>query len=169
MSTIVQFKEKGFNESLRKLSKLAQNGKDITPIFNDFLDYFKKYIDDNWRKEGTPFGNPNKKLSPKYKLKKVMMGKADWADLQLSGKLKRAATGGDGWYQKVSSKQLEWGIDNTIVPYAMIHQYSGWTGRGHKSFMKQRPFWALKDGSMPGMVYQRFQQIIRFHMDKGVD
>lgn len=158
--TGVQLKLKGFQEAILKLRKMAENGENTTPIYTDFLESFKDYIKNNWRKAGSPFGIPNMRLSPKYKKLKTSKGGSGKADLILTGKLKNAATGGDGWFQKISKKSFEWGIDNVKFPYAKVHQ----TG---SSKMPQRPYFALKDGSLPGVLVERLNTIVRFHMIKG--
>lgn len=184
--TGVQLKLKGFQEAILKLRKMAENGENTTPIYTDFLESFKDYIRDNWRKAGSPFGNEHMTLTEKYRKIKLRKGKTGKADLILTGKLKNAATGGDGWYQKIRKKSFEWGINKTVIPYAAIHQF-GYKRRikevrKYESKVKKntlisraiyeggwppRPYFALKNGSLPGVLVERLNTIVRFHMIKG--
>jgi len=154
---LVEFKTRGFTEAIARLKEMQRKGSDIKPIFISFLDTFKEYIDKNWRTEGSPFGLRNKTLKSKaYKRMKQKLGGQGWADLQLTGALRRAATGGSGWTQTINNKTLKWGIDTGTIKYANYVQ----TGT---SKMGQRPFFALADGSFPGVLYERFFKIITFY------
>jgi phage gpG-like protein len=147
----IDVKIKNLKRAQRQMGDMAEAGKDVRPIWEDFLDAFKVYVDQKWSEQGHNWGKRWKGLSDNYKKwKRVNYGTAK-ANLQLTGKLRRAATGSkvDGWFQEIKQTSARWGIRG--IPYASIHQFGGKTG---KATMPQRPYFMDIDGLLPGELLQ---------------
>jgi len=134
MSDIVEIDNKQVIEALYLYKKLSG---DLKPIFTKFETYYQKFIGEKWELKGAPFGKKWKGLTPQYKTwKRKQIGKAS-ANLILTGRLKRAATGGSEWISKKTGSTFEFGVK---VPYADAHQ------RGDPSKkLPQRPFFLMKN------------------------
>ncbi len=143
--SLIEIKQKNFDKAIKKLDLLRKRGLDTKPVLEKFLEDMKESIGNNYSAQGAPFGGRWQGLSAKYKTWKRKHYGSGKADLVLTGKLRRAATGDKsaGWYDKINKNFVEWGIQG--IEYAQYHQFG-------TSKMPQRVFFLPKDNQLPGRV-----------------
>lgn len=127
---LITMQTQGFEELLLKLKQMQESGKDISPIFQETIDFFKLNMQYKFDARQTPDEPPTRwrQLSPKYAKMKFKNLGTRLANLVYSGTLRNAVNGGAGWYEDIQPTSAEWGI--TGIPYAAIHQYgSGPVGK----------------------------------------
>lgn len=164
--SIVEVKLIGYKDALSKFAQLNKMGVDQKPTLTEWVNSYKLFIAQNWQYQGTPYGKRWKGLTKKYADWKAKQGKGRKANLILWGKLKKASTGGEGWFQNVSKKNISFGIELDVVPYARRHQLGDIPGKGT---MPQRPYMMGKKGELPGKAYQNLVDIINRQWNKIVE
>jgi len=48
------------------------------------------------------------------------------------------------------------------LPYASIHQFSGWAGRGHKAYIPARPYMVMTDETQSEIIQEAAGMIVEF-------
>lgn len=114
------------------LSLLAKRVEDLSPAFREYVKEFNEHIRKNFESEGKA---TNRKKWDALKEPYASRKKKKYGDkpiLVVSGKLKKAASGGDGWVQAIAAKKLQMGIN---LEYATTMQYGS-----KKKNVSARPF-----------------------------
>jgi phage gpG-like protein len=116
---MLEFKviEDSWARTRKDLRKMAGRIKDMRPVFKRFIKYYQEtIIPASFDTQGKLMGRSWAKLSPAYRKKKKPGSK-----MKRTETLYRAAQGGDGWYEKMTKKNLVIGLFGPI--YAAVHQY----------------------------------------------
>lgn len=153
---------KKINQAKEKFKQLSQRVKDFRPIFNDFIDFYQKEIVPSaFETKGALMGKKWQGLTERYRRWKanspINQSGSAGVNLRLTNGLYNAATGGDGWYQKVKKRSLQFGIKHSVIPYANRHQ------KGTKG-MPERPFFYTINDDMPIKAWQYLIKRIESHL-----
>jgi hypothetical protein len=124
----VDIRIKRYDEIVKYLSEMGARGVDLSNVFKAFVPKYQNIVNKDWELQGKQMGKRWKGLSPLYKKWKLYMYRkglsaSKKADLIIDGKLKKAATGGLGWFQEIGKAMLKMGIKG--IPHANIHQEGG--------------------------------------------
>lgn len=173
MSDLVKFTQKGWTEAIQKMRKLIEWGENLQPELEKWISFYKGLINKYWGEQGRPYGKRWKGLSDQYSKWKSKFAHSRKADLMLppSFNLVRAATGGTGWFEKFDNNEMKFGIDLAVIPYARIHQFGGYAGKGHRSLIPERRYMmgGEKDNPMlPTEAYEMFKKLISERWNKAV-
>lgn len=159
----IEIRGKRLDELKFALGELERRMVNISPMLEKFAQWYQQAIGRWWDSKGNKMGRRWPGLSKAYaKRKQAMVGRRG-ADLQLTGRLKTAATGGAGWFHKIEGTKLTVGIEG--IPYAGIHQTGGRIpGRGGRMIdMPQRAYFISADGGLPGEAIQKLIDLLREH------
>ncbi len=151
-----QIRGKRLSELAIQLDEARAKSINLKEVFVKFRDRFYKEVETNWEYRGTLMGKRWVKLSPKYaKWKRKKVGNAQ-ANLILTGRLKKAATGkSEDSIKEITNKYLNLGIKN--IPYARVHQW------GFQA-IPQRPYFLMKQGGINARLIKFFQEQLVEHL-----
>lgn len=130
--------------------RLAKRIDDLTPIWEKFITYYQyDLMPQVWNSRGAAMGE---KWAP-YKqdengISKYLIWKRKHGSSRmmiLYGRLIGAATGGQGWFQKLQPKSLTIGIEG--IPYSGAMQY------GYKG-IPARPYFFNKNDDLPPRAWK---------------
>jgi hypothetical protein len=132
------------------LNKMTDNLKNLSPVFGEFVDYYKtEIITESFESKGALMGMKWQELTPKYR-----KWKGRGVDLRLTERLYNAAKGGDGWFQTIRNNGATFGIKGGVIKYANRHQ-NGTAG------MPQRPYFYKADKTMPEKANKKLEELLK--------
>lgn len=138
----------------QNFARWSEKVGDLEPAFKLFIPQFQKSRT-GWIMAGRSVeGQRHAALSPAYKLQKDRLY-GPRPILVASGRMLNAIKGGEGWKQRVTSKELEIIID---VNYASYHQ------DGTRK-MAQRNYFLTKNGTLTMMDYAQLIQAMEGQID----
>ena len=131
----VKYNQQSYNRLINTIEKLQKNIKDMTPIWDQFYDYYRSDIIESggFDAKGKVFGERWPKYSEKYK-----KFKKGGSMLVVSGKLKEDAT--KNLQKEIKKDKLIMTVNNKL---AAIHQFGASNG------VPARPYAMKKDKTLP--------------------
>lgn len=109
----------------KTLNKLLKRVNNMEPIWKDFKQYFQDdLMPRSWDSKGKLMeGARWSPLTPQYlKWKRSKANSGSKKLMMLSGKMFKAATGGQGWHDKIDKKSAEFSISGKDYFYFVQHR-----------------------------------------------
>ena len=160
----IDIKQVGAERSRAAFVRLAKNIKDMRPVWTQYIGFHTAdLVEKTFTTNGQAMtGRRWVAYSPAYKKRKRKLGGRLGQMLVLSGRLKEAATGGDGFSSKINKDRMTMTISG--IPYASAHQF-GFKGRS----LPARAYFFKGKGDLPARAYAYLYKATENHLIEGVE